>query len=179
MRDLIERDEWEVQIVAVASDVAVVVSAAAALVGTTAAAYDIWARRKDHRLDEERRRSERERAQASRVFAWAYGRSGQEYLVHIENRSDAPIRELFAVVEPQYPGESISQGRRVLGLLLPGEPANPGAPVRGELADDATKVSVELVFTDAEGRTWRRQGSSLERGEVVVDGGIARWRPLP
>jgi hypothetical protein len=169
-----------VAIVAVASEVAAVVSAAAALVGTTAAAYDIWARRQDHRLEEERQRRGRERAQASQVFAWAYGPSGPEYLVHIENRSDAPIRELLAVVEPQYPGQSVSEGRRVLGLLAPGQSADPGAPVLGEPALDATRVTVELVFTDAEGRTWRRQGSELERGEVVErQRGIARWRPLP
>jgi hypothetical protein len=133
------------------------------------------------RHEEELRRlqQEQERAQASRVFASAYGRSGQEYLVHIENRSDAPIRELYAVVEPQHPGESVSQGRRVLGMLSAGESAKPGAPARGEPADDATRVSVELVFTDVEGRSWRRQGPTLERGEVVEkQPGITRWRPL-
>jgi hypothetical protein len=133
-----------------------------------------------HEEELRRLRQEQERAQASRVFASAYGRSGQEYQVHIENRSDAPIRGLYAVVEPQHPGDSVSQGRRVLGLLRAGESAKPGAPVRGSLADDAMRVSVELVFTDAEGGTWRRQDSTLERGEVVEEQpGIARWRPSP
>jgi hypothetical protein len=63
-----------------------------------------------HEEELRRLRQEQERAQASRVFASAYGRSGQEYQVHIENRSDAPIRELYAVVEPQHPGDSVSQG---------------------------------------------------------------------
>jgi hypothetical protein len=164
--------------VAAASDVAAVISAAAALVGTTAAAYDIWARRKDHRLDEDRTRRQQERAQAGQVFAWAYGRTGQDYLVYVENRSDAPIRELFAVVEPQQPGQAVTAGRRVLGLLPAGESARPGAPVHGQPDDDTTKVRVELIFTDAEGRTWRRQDSHLERGEIIVDSDGARWRSL-
>jgi len=132
-----------------------------------------------HEQEVQRLRQEQERAQASQVFASAYGRSGQEYLVHIENRSDAPIWELYAVVEPQHPGDAVSQGRRVLGLLSAGGSANPGVPVRGEPSEDATRVSAELIFTDAEGRTWRRQGSTLERGEAVEEQpGIARWRPL-
>lgn len=166
----------------IVADGAAVVSAAAALVGAGAAAYDIWVRREDQRRAEERQREERERVQASRVFAWARGLDANRsaYLVHVENRSDAPIWELLAVVEPQHPGQSVSEGSCVLGLLPPGKSAELPASVRGSWPEDDAKARVELVFTDADGRTWRRQGSVLERGEVVAsDGGrMARWQAL-
>jgi len=162
------------------ADGAAVVSAVAALVGAGAAAYDIWVRREDKRRAEERQRDERERVQASRVFAWARGLdvNRSAYLIHVENRSDAPVWELLAVVEPQHPGQCVSEGSRVLGLLPPGKSAELPASVRGNWPDDPAGATVELVFTDAEGRTWRRQGSALERGELVASEGgrVARWQ---
>jgi hypothetical protein len=129
-----------------------------------------------HEEELRRLRQEQEVAQASRVFVSAYGRSDPEYQVLIENRSDAPIRELYAVVEPQHPGEAVSQGRRVLGLLRAGESAKPGAPVRGEAADDSTRVSVELCFH-------RRGGPDLAAGGFHSGtrrggGGATRYRPM-
>jgi hypothetical protein len=123
-------------------------------------------------VDGRRRREEKEREQAEQISGWMeflpveeQVKDGEIYVrLVVQNSSNQLVYELIASVVTAF-GESQVGGdlsfRNFVGRLVPGrtehEIKHPGQGMH-------KKFAIELAFSDAAGRTWRRRGRGrLER----------------
>jgi len=136
-------------------------------VGTLFLTYRLFRHELAKRDDERQAASEAaESAQACQVMAWSTGwnssADGPGASYYIANNSSAPIYQCCLALAGK-PGAALAEGTLVCQIVAPTSTTDGEIRVRRKPQPGEQAPKLELVFVDAAGRRWRREGLTLHR----------------